>query len=136
MSEWSRETKLARELRKSLMPSFDGTASAAGLLITCKRLVVLATRHHKLAENACNRELTKREEHEDAAIEKEIRELCECLPPVPDKATGEPKKVRPKFQGDPRGATVKLVMPDGRYDDWGQEGICVPTTDVDKAMER
>ena len=31
------------------------------------------------------------------------------------------------FSGDPRGATVKLVMPDGYTDDWGREGVCVPT---------
>jgi hypothetical protein len=36
------------------------------------------------------------------------------------------KMIEAKFSGDPRGATVKLKMPDGRYDDWGQEGICVP----------
>lgn len=32
-----------------------------------------------------------------------------------------------KFGGDPRGCTVKIVVPDGYTNDWGREGICVPT---------
>lgn len=32
------------------------------------------------------------------------------------------------FQGDPRGCTVKIVVPDGYTNDWGKEGICVPTS--------
>ncbi len=31
------------------------------------------------------------------------------------------------FQGDPRGCTVKVTVPSGRTNDWGREGICVPT---------
>lgn len=27
---------------------------------------------------------------------------------------------------DPRGAVLKLKVPSGRTNDWGQEGICVP----------
>lgn len=33
-----------------------------------------------------------------------------------------------KMSGDPRGATVKIRVPDGFTNDWGQEGICVPTS--------
>ena len=32
------------------------------------------------------------------------------------------------FQGDPRGATVKIIFPDGYTNDWGHTGICVPTS--------
>lgn len=32
------------------------------------------------------------------------------------------------FQGDPRGCTVKIVVPDGYTNDFGREGICVPTS--------
>lgn len=35
--------------------------------------------------------------------------------------------VKPDFQGDPRGAVVKLQVPSGFYNDWGRGGICVPT---------
>lgn len=33
----------------------------------------------------------------------------------------------PVFHGDPRGACVKLQVPSGKTDDWGREGMCVPT---------
>lgn len=34
---------------------------------------------------------------------------------------------RPVFQGDPRGACVKLRVPSGQTDDAAQAGLCVPT---------
>lgn len=37
-----------------------------------------------------------------------------------------PYNVKPIFQGDPRGACVKLAVPSGKTDDWGRTGICVP----------
>jgi hypothetical protein len=57
-----------------------------------------------------------------AAVEARIRALVSSLPTV----NGQPIRVR--FGGDPRGYTVKLTMPDGRYDTWGgpAEGIGVP----------
>lgn len=38
-----------------------------------------------------------------------------------------PFNVTPIFHGDPRGACVKLQVPSGKTDDWGREGLCVPT---------
>lgn len=32
------------------------------------------------------------------------------------------------FQGDPRGCVLKIIFPDGYTNDWGKEGICVPTS--------
>jgi hypothetical protein len=32
----------------------------------------------------------------------------------------------PIFSGDPRGAVLRIKVPSGRTDDWGQTGICVP----------
>ena len=29
--------------------------------------------------------------------------------------------------GDPRGCVLKIVFPDGYTNDWGREGICVPS---------
>lgn len=55
-------------------------------------------------------------ERKEANLERHISALAAQLPGV--------KKVH--FGGDPRGATVKLVMKNGRYDDWGAEGLCVP----------
>jgi hypothetical protein len=39
----------------------------------------------------------------------------------------EPFHVAPIFSGDPRGACVKLKVLSGKTDDWGRDGICVPT---------
>lgn len=52
----------------------------------------------------------------DAQLEKRITEIVEGL----GKGWGV------KLGGDPRGCTVKLVLPSGRTDDFGGEGYCVP----------
>jgi len=33
----------------------------------------------------------------------------------------------PVFSGDPRGAVLKIRVPSGYTNDWGKEGICVPS---------
>ena len=38
----------------------------------------------------------------------------------------KPYKCYPIFNGDPRGAVVKIQVPSGRTNDFAQEGICVP----------
>jgi len=44
-------------------------------------------------------------------------------------AACNPWGIKPKFNGDPRGACVKLILPSGRYNSWGgkEDGYCVPT---------
>ena len=37
-----------------------------------------------------------------------------------------PFNVVPVFNGDPRGAVLKLKVPSGRTNDWGRDGVCVP----------
>ncbi len=32
------------------------------------------------------------------------------------------------FSGDPRGCVLKIKVPSGRTNDWGREGICVPSS--------
>src|SRR6266581_8123789 len=52
----------------------------------------------------------------ESRIERKVTELCaefEC---------------KPVFQGDPRGNVLKIQTPDGYTNDWGREGICVPTS--------
>lgn len=40
----------------------------------------------------------------------------------------KPHGIEANFQGDPRGAVVKLRLPSGRHNDFGGEGFfCVPT---------
>ena len=66
--------------------------------------------------------------HEDRPTT-QVRTMARC----PDcraadriKALLAPYNVVPDFSGDPRGAVVKLVVPSGRTDDWGETGLCVP----------
>lgn len=47
-------------------------------------------------------------------IERRVKKLCSIY------------GVKPIFQGDPRGAVVKLQVPSGKTDDWGATGLCVP----------
>jgi hypothetical protein len=80
----------------------------------CLRLMRYAATCQRLAETACNRELT------EAEIRKEERIQMDII------AIVVPHDCEAKFGGDPRGCVVKLVVPDGYTNDWGQEGICVP----------
>lgn len=130
-------TRKGRELAKALAPSFDqqGDWSWFAMEETCSLLCRAATTYARIQESHCNGpsygEWTQgwqdRLEKREAQLEKRIRALCEELPRVATKQAPEVSlPIGPVFQGDPRGATVKLAMPDGRYDDWGQTGICVP----------
>lgn len=79
------------------------------------RLITLAGKYDKLQVLACNRGLTPAQEKREAALEAEIRELCQGF------------AIIPCFDGDPRGSVVKLKVPSGRTNDQSGEGICVPT---------
>lgn len=87
---------------------------------SARKLVSLATTHHKLMEDACNgRELythngTPRQPlmTNQSNIERLAKHVgCAGV----------------RFNGDPRGATVKLKFHNGETNDWGKEGWCVPT---------
>lgn len=73
----------------------------------------------RLAVNDCNRGLTEAEKRNDALCEKRISEAC------------QPWGIVPNFNGDPRGAVVKLLLPSGKYNSFGgrEDGYCVPTRD-------
>lgn len=91
-----------------------------------RRIAELLCRHGKtyarLQEIWCNVEMTERQEkywqRRESLIERRIRQLCTELGP----------DFEPIFDGDPRGNTVKVKVPSGRTNDWGKEGICVPTS--------
>lgn len=78
------------------------------------------TTYARYQEDWCNVEMseeeTTRREAREGRLEARIAELC------------EPFDVQPVFGGDPRGHTIKLKMPSGFTDDWGKEGLCVPTS--------
>ena len=50
----------------------------------------------------------------EARIEARVRALCQR------------HGLTPIFNGDPRGAVLKLRVPSGRTNDGGREGVCVP----------
>jgi hypothetical protein len=52
----------------------------------------------------------------ETRIEAKVTELCKQINAVP------------VFQGDPRGNTIKIRVSDGYTNDWGREGICIPTS--------
>jgi len=84
----------------------------------CSLVARHATTHARLAETAVNRDLTPREERQDRAVEARIRELVASLPKPRGRAA-----IGVEFSGDPRGFTVKLVVPgDKGGNTWGLDG--------------
>ena len=71
----------------------------------------------RLSAEACNREL------KDTECLNRIHATSQLM------AIGENNGFMPCFSSDPRGATVKLKVPSGKTNDWGEVGVCVPTRD-------
>lgn len=70
----------------------------------------------RLAEAACNGELTDRQMQRQARLRVGAVALCKALGPG----------FSPIFGGDPRGCVLKLRVPSGAANDWGKDGYCVP----------
>lgn len=86
-------------------------------------LIRLATAHQQAMTDYCNGKFEAYDAEGEvnprlASLRKRIEESA--------KGAGLPGVV---FQGDPRGATVKLLLPSGATNDWGKEGWIVPTRD-------
>ncbi len=116
-------THKGRELFDKLAPSIGVPFGAAGI---CSLVCRQAKLYCRIQEDWCSKEMTDQErcwtERKEFNIEFRIKKLISELPEV----DGKPIEVL--FGGDPRGHTVKLLMPDGRYDSWGgvEHGIGVP----------
>ena len=84
----------------------------------CSRIMRVSTTLQRLAEETCSIEMTEkqqaRHEKKDNRAEDLARRIC------------VEAGFKAVFQGDPRGAAIKIVVPSGKTNDWGQEGICVP----------
>lgn len=110
-----RYSSLDREDKDQLFTDLESLASLLegyGVMKHNNEMVAiccLATLHHHLAEIACNREMTDEEVKMVDNTEAAIRRLF--------LHTG----VEVKFQGDPRGITTCLVLPDGRFNSWDGE---------------
>lgn len=85
-----------------------------------------ATTLQRLAEVACCRSLTPNEQAREQRVVGLVAELCAR------------HKLKVQFQGDPRGACVKLKLPGGQHNDFGGEGLyCVPANGYTaKQLER
>lgn len=88
--------------------------SNATTLNECVKLMRCAATLQRLAETACNRELTVTEIRTEERIQLDVIAIL------------APHDCEAKFGGDPRGCVVKIVVPDGYTNDFGNEGICVP----------
>lgn len=103
---------------------FITTMIAEGLTLPEARLILRhAATLQRLAVTACNVELTPRQKKQEARAQAGIGAICQASL----EHTIERAGIVPNFSGDPRGAVVKLRVPSGRTNDWGQTGVCVPT---------
>ena len=98
------------------LPSLpERTINPTSAVSFAERIMHLGTSYKRFAEAHCNRELTPAEQRKWLHIANRIAKLCSEW------------GIQPRIQNDPRGCTVKLVVPSGYTNDWGKEGICVPT---------
>lgn len=84
-------------------------------LMTIQRIMRYATTVQAYAVWLCNRNTTDYEDQKCGMARDGIERLCAQY------------NMTPKFSQDPRGACVKIKVPSGKTNDWGQKGICVPT---------
>lgn len=128
-----RATRKAREEFVSLIAQHVGNTYKNGQreqpmssFQFAERLLHYGTTLGRIAENQCNgyqtwdykwdEKAAKRDELKEERIQTKVMELCAMF------------GCKPIFQGDPRGNTLKIAVPDGFTNDWGREGICVPTS--------
>jgi hypothetical protein len=71
-----------------------------------KKLHYYETALHRLAETACNREVTSHEEKRDASITAKVQAIAEEL------------GFKVKFNGDPRGGAIRFILPSGKSNNW------------------
>lgn len=81
----------------------------------CKRLLRYAATYQRLSVEECNRQLTVAEIRKQENVGMDIIAIlavhdCEAI-----------------LGGDPRGCVVKIKVADGYTNDFGGEGICVPS---------
>ena len=83
-----------------------------------ERLLRFGTTLNRLAVKQCNEPWTERDERKRDHIK---AHLLACVG-IWEGVTGF------VFSNDPRGACLKVKVADGFTNDWGREGICVPTS--------
>ena len=120
-------TKKGRELAWKLNPSMGVTTRQ--IEETCSRICMIAKSYDNCLVEKCNGDLRERfenlsiwenyvEERTEKCV-KRIAELCGELPTI------DGQHIDPVFNYEP-GSPIKLVLADGRSDDFEHIGICVP----------
>lgn len=127
-----RATQKAREEFVALIvmhatgPTGIGSQDERKRISAAQRLLWYGATLGRIAERQCNgyqtwdhkwdEKAAKRDEDKEERIVARVVKLCESI------------GCKAVTQGDPRGNTLKVVVPDGYTNDWGREGICVPTS--------
>jgi hypothetical protein len=110
------ETRLTRNYFLPFQTRLAGQA-------LCSRIHRHAVVLQRLAETACNRELTTSEEGQDARFSQSVKDLVDQL-----RKLGYQNVVGVNLNGDPRGTVVKIKVNDHVGDSWGGDDmVCVDT---------
>jgi hypothetical protein len=105
--QYERAASLAARLIASPSPTND-RVRVNKIVNATVELLRLADRLHRYAEAACNYQLTPAQEKRVEHLEARVQAIC-C----------DELGIGVKFNGDPRGYAVKLLLPSGDYNTWG-----------------
>ena len=121
-----REEFVALIVGHAVGPTGIGSQDERARIRAAQRLLRFGATLGRIAERQCNgyqtwnyewdEKASERDERKEERINEQVTKLCESI------------GVKPIFGGDPRGNTLKIAVPDGYTNDWGREGICVPTS--------
>ncbi|MCL4204621.1 MAG: hypothetical protein KJ000_19205 [Pirellulaceae bacterium] len=87
--------------------------------LTAGHLIRMATQHQRMMEDECNGVDIYDQDGNPLPELARLRKVIE--------AAAKDAGCDVKFSGDPRGSTVRLLLPSGESNSWGGEGWCVPT---------
>jgi hypothetical protein len=98
-----------------LMMQLNPDNSRSEIIDTLKTIHRCQTHVHRYAEIMCERDLSKNEEHQLERQQDKIKFFMKKLHP----------DMNVKFQWDPRGAVVKLLLPIQRSNSWDGENVWI-----------
>jgi hypothetical protein len=83
-----------------------------------EQLLKLSRQHLRLQEAKCNRPWTMSDETKETKLRERATAIIESW------------GFKALFTGDPRGYTLRILFPDGKYNTWGgvEDGYGVPTS--------
>lgn len=122
-----------------MVHEYAGTLSVEEVVAAVRRILRLGVRYRRLQEAYCNDDWPAGHGQRNVAVCPRCESTWDpatvrkdgclnCRTEAAVVATAQRLGCGVVFQGDPRGATIKLVLPSGYTDDWAREGLCVPTS--------